>query len=249
MIRNIVTNFMAGQAVPDGVDGSLITYREEEFRYRGLRFASDYVRDTLVKEWQRQNETELKSFIGSASNDPLAAGLAGHLFEGLAHIRFERKSADPVTLAGKDLSSGEKCSLFVEVKAVPEDRSPFNKTGAIKIAQGSVPGCYYRPCVGNLPAFDAFIVQGDELILFQFTVAKAHAVQAHFLSQFVNSALGTHKKVGTVTLAFVSEKAPKLDGLQPYKGTKKNPLKDQDIAKGFLRKVTLRQLELELTDF
>jgi len=112
-----------------------------------------------------------------------------------------------------------------------------------------VPGCYYRPCTNNLPAFDAFIVQGEELILFQFTVAKAHAVQAHFLTQFVNSALEAHKKVTTVTLAFVSEKAPKLDGVQRYKGTKKIPLKNQDIAKGFIRKVTLRQVELELTDF
>jgi len=227
---------LKGQAIPDDVNGTLVTYREKEFRYDGLRFVSDYVRDQIVKEWDSKNKDGLRAWIKSASNDPSAAGLAGHLFEDLAHGRFERKSADPIELSGRDLSSGQKCSLSVQVKTILEDRAPFNKPGAVKVAKGSEPGCYYRPCIGNLPAFDAFIVQEAELILFQFTVAKAHAVQAHFLTQFVNSALGTHKKVATVTLAFVSEKAPKLDGLQPYKGTKKNPLKDQDIAKGFLRK-------------
>jgi len=125
MIRNIVTKFMAGQAVPDGVDGSLITYVEQEYRYRGLRFASDYVRDTLVKEWQKKNERELKDFIGSASNDPNAAGLAGHLFEGLAHIRFERKSADQIQLCGGTCCSASRLAWRVSSSTTRVSLSPL----------------------------------------------------------------------------------------------------------------------------
>jgi len=222
-----------------------VQYRVSGFKYDGLRFASDAIRDKIVEVWQKNNEGELRAFVKSASNDPSASGFAGHLFEALAHQEFERLNGKPVLLSGRVLGTDAKCNRSVLVKAAA-DRSPFNKSGATSVAANSDVDCYYRPCVGNLPAFDAFIIQKNELLLFQFTVAKAHSVQGHFLTQFVNAVLNKHPSIKVVSLAFVSEKAPKLAGIQKYKGTSKEPLadKNQNIEKKFIRAVTLQQLEL-----
>jgi len=246
-LKEYIMNLNLGGAIPEDVDGRIIQYEEEDFRFQGLRFCSEHIRSLANKLIVKLDRESVKAWIraASASGDPKVANSAGMFFEPLAHQRFETKK--PVQMQARDLAVGGTFTLDVDVVEVYDDsKGLFNTANASQIAKNSVEKTYYRPCVSNLPAIDSFLVVGDHLILFQFTIAKTHKVQAKFLVDFVDGVLSKHK-IKTVTLAFVCDQGPRLKGVQKYKGTKDQPLKNQALT--FKQPVLLRQVECILSDY
>jgi hypothetical protein len=144
-----------------------------------LHWASEYVVNEVLQRCQAAVMADLKRMVLYADSLHPAATLRGWLFEGYAHLQLARGAVEK--LQALPLSSG-----FERVFPQFSSKEPVIVPSGTELHTLN-PNVYYRPAKRNLESVDAFAKVGQELFLFQITVAARHPVKGQGLLDIITT--------------------------------------------------------------
>ena len=139
---------------------------------------------------------------------PISRGLSGILFESLGHLHFQKRifiEYAPMALLSGDnqmnqpqwhssnsIRNEENSELWGLPQVAWDGRAILDVRPADTHEYGDQefrefdpkPNIYYIPKMQNEEALDSFILHGDLLFIFQFTVSEQHKIKTGFVSRF-----------------------------------------------------------------
>ena len=139
---------------------------------------------------------------------PISRGLSGILFENLGHLHFQKPiiiKYAPMARLSRDNQTNQpqwhSCNPICkeedsELRGLREvawdDRATLDVNPADTYEYGDQefrefdpkPNIYYIPKMTNDEALDSFILYGEHLFIFQFTVSKQHNIETGYISRF-----------------------------------------------------------------
>lgn len=167
-----------------------------DFLVPQFRWASTYVWDKLMEMHAKEVFYFAHRLVFGASKERKLGSLAGHTFENLMHDSIRRGCASG------DMKMLSKASASLE-PPLPNKKLPrmeYNRLDQIKGIQENVYYCSERQ---NEPAVDSFVVINRNLIIFQFTVAERHPIDARALEKVIAKVFSSFEVVHNVFLIFV----------------------------------------------
>jgi hypothetical protein len=142
---------------------------------------------------------------------PISRGLSGILFESLGHLHFQKRifiEYAPMARLSRDNkmnqpqwhtshpicndTNEENSELRGLCQVAWKGRATLNVSPADTYEYGDhefreidpKPNIYYIPKMTNEEALDSFILYGEHLFMFQFTVSNQHNIETGFISRF-----------------------------------------------------------------
>ena len=142
-------------------------YRDAEFDFRTVNFASDYVAKAVIERQLTYGKERLEDFVQQSTNLDVLAEVRGRMFEALAHATL----CNGGTFLARDLSSGVEVSVTLPAftmmkftlrmkekagnKADPETQA-FLASLTKCLSGTATSNVYFVPESTNFPAIDAF---------------------------------------------------------------------------------------------
>ena len=172
-----------------------------DFSIPRLRWASTYVWDKLMERNTKEMLYFAHRLVFGASKERKLGSLAGHTFENLMQ--------DAVRCGCASASREIKALSTVGGRSdppLPNRRLPRLEYKTLKEFQKMEEYVYYQSDRPNEPAVDSFVVMKKELVLFQFTVAEVHPVDAKGLEDVISKVISCLGALDKISLVFVLPK-------------------------------------------
>jgi len=139
-----------------------------------LRYASNYIRDELYRQFQRSQRDKLYQFLQYIRS---AAGLRVNLFESAAHNILSAGG----TYSIRNLHTKHEDHLRLSIKG----KNVINRIEELKTITVDT---YIIPAAKNFACIDALCIDAhcNTTYLFQMTVSKVHPIPLHNLNNLLN---------------------------------------------------------------
>eukprot|EP00953_Heterococcus_sp_UTEX-ZZ885_P008874 5265-Heterococcus_DN1.PRE.26 len=194
----VISNAGEVSGSTDTLSDKIIHITTEDFISKQLMWASEYVFERFLKEQSNLLHRELRAFMRASVNIPSLAGIRGILFEPYVHNLMKSGGTFSSRLLTDDTNSNTTEILQWTFACHGEVR--FDRLKSILTVETEQ---YYCPTVTNLAAADAFVVLGDELVIFQVTVSLQHPVRMKDITDIFECVQNSGVQIQQCTLVFL----------------------------------------------
>ena len=147
------------------------TEKNSDFMNYYLDFASNTISDFIFNQLIVQTYDKITEFFIVNCNESSTAVLRGKIFEQLFHRSFDKSNNINIKILGRSLHDDRSLEIFVDKNHELIRFSEFSELNLIKSKK-----IYYRPISKSFGAIDSLYWNGENLYLFQVTIAPNHTI-------------------------------------------------------------------------